>query len=367
MSEILFVTWDGGGNVPPAKVLADELARRGHAVRFVGHEAQRAALAPHDLTPYAWRAGFRGKDGHGPATLLSLFSERGAGDDVLASLRERPADLVVVDCLLVAVQHACLAAGQPYVALEHLFDSYLRHDWTKAPGALARLRSRSPVKAWDGAAACLLGSLPSLDEGARTPAGNAHVVGPLLDRLPEPHDLSAHEPTVLVSLSTFGYAGMAQVLQRILDATAGLDARVVVTTAGMVPTSELRTAGNHEVHAFVPHDELMPTTSLLVGHGGHATTMRALAHDVPVLVLPMHPLLDQPLVGRAVASAGAGATTSRKTRPPALRSLVTTYLADGPHRTAAARLGREIRALDGRTGAADVVGTSIEKVDLKGT
>jgi UDP:flavonoid glycosyltransferase YjiC (YdhE family) len=43
----LFVTWDGGGNVPPAVAIAAELRRRGHAVRFVGHASQRAALEAH--------------------------------------------------------------------------------------------------------------------------------------------------------------------------------------------------------------------------------------------------------------------------------------------------------------------------------
>ena len=37
MPEILFVTWDGGGNVPPALCIATELATRGHRVRFLGH------------------------------------------------------------------------------------------------------------------------------------------------------------------------------------------------------------------------------------------------------------------------------------------------------------------------------------------
>jgi hypothetical protein len=40
MSEILFVTWDGGGNVPPATGIATELAARGHAVRFLGHQGK---------------------------------------------------------------------------------------------------------------------------------------------------------------------------------------------------------------------------------------------------------------------------------------------------------------------------------------
>jgi len=44
MSNFLFLTWDGGGNVPPAVGIASELRDRGHAVRFLGHEGNRAAM-----------------------------------------------------------------------------------------------------------------------------------------------------------------------------------------------------------------------------------------------------------------------------------------------------------------------------------
>ena len=49
MSEILFVTWDGGGNVPPAVGIAEELKRRGHRVRFLGHARQAPAFAERGL------------------------------------------------------------------------------------------------------------------------------------------------------------------------------------------------------------------------------------------------------------------------------------------------------------------------------
>ncbi len=45
MADILFVTWDGGGNVPPALGIARELQAQGHAVRFLGHEIQAQELA----------------------------------------------------------------------------------------------------------------------------------------------------------------------------------------------------------------------------------------------------------------------------------------------------------------------------------
>jgi UDP:flavonoid glycosyltransferase YjiC (YdhE family) len=44
MREVLFVTWDGGGNLPPALGIASELRRRGHSVSFLGHAQQRSAI-----------------------------------------------------------------------------------------------------------------------------------------------------------------------------------------------------------------------------------------------------------------------------------------------------------------------------------
>ena len=109
---------------------------------------------------------------------------------------------------------------------------------------------------------------------------------------------------------------MPAALQRILDATAGLEARVVVTTGPAIDPASLRSAANHEVHRYVPHEELMPQVSLVVGHGGHATTMRALAHDLPLVVVPMHPLLDQPMVGASVARLPEPASSSARRRSP---------------------------------------------------
>jgi DNA-binding transcriptional LysR family regulator len=47
----------------------------------------------------------------------------------------------------------------------------------------------------------------------------------------------------------------------------------------------------------------MPEVSMVVGHGGHSTTMLALAHDLPLVLMPMFALADQPMVGIAVHDA----------------------------------------------------------------
>ena len=131
--------------------------------------------------------------------------------------------------------------------------------------------------------------------------------------------------------------------------------RAPTSTRGWSPppvrSSTRRTCGcpaTPEVHRFVPHVELMPRASLMVGHGGHGTTLQALAHDLPMVLMPMHPMLDQPMVARSVAAGRRRARRDARRRPlPDLRPVIASLLADGPHRTAAARLGREIRALRG--------------------
>jgi UDP:flavonoid glycosyltransferase YjiC (YdhE family) len=99
----------------------------------------------------------------------------------------------------------------------------------------------------------------------------------------------------------------------------------------------------------------MPHASLVIGHGGHGTTARALSYGLPLIVMPMHPLMDQPAIGRAIARSGAGRMLAKSAKPRTIRAAVVELLADGPHRAAAARLGNSIRERDGADVAADLL------------
>jgi len=105
----------------------------------------------------------------------------------------------------------------------------------------------------------------------------------------------------------------------------------------------------------MPHHELFPSASVLVGHGGHGTTLSALAHGVPVLALPLDGTSDQPRVGRAVAQAGVGRMMSRRSDPAAIRAAIRALLADTVMHDRAQRLGEAVRAFDGPARAADVL------------
>src|SRR3712207_757509 len=117
MARILFVTWDGGGNVPPALGIAAELGRRGHAVRFLGHAQQRGAIeaAGFHFRPYAnakpWSAAEPTALLPGALRAFAMFTDRGPGQDLMAEVGREPADLVVLDCMSLGALRAAERAG----------------------------------------------------------------------------------------------------------------------------------------------------------------------------------------------------------------------------------------------------------------
>jgi UDP:flavonoid glycosyltransferase YjiC (YdhE family) len=90
--------------------------------------------------------------------------------------------------------------------------------------------------------------------------------------------------------------------------------RLVVTTAGVDPASLGETDGA-VVARFLPHTELMPRADVVVCHGGMGITQKALAHGVPVCVVPWG--RDQLEVAAHVVEAEAGTRVSRRRLSPA--------------------------------------------------
>ena len=362
MASVLFVTWDGGGNVPPALGLAEELRRRGHAVRFLGHAQQQPGFeaAGFPFRPYSRARPWSSKaplDGlAGALAIFRMFADRGPGLDLLDEVARAPVDVAVVDCMSLGCLAAAQQAGLRRVVLAHTFFAFLAGPYARGPvGGWARLHGLRPPALWASADRVLVVTDRELDpvRDRALPACARHVG--VVQPVPEPRRGDDRGPRVLVSLSSTYFEGQQRALQHVVDALAVVPAHAVVTTGHAVDPASLRVPEGMEVHRFVPHERLMPDVDLVVGHGGHATTMRALAHDLPLVVLPMHPALDQRMVGRSLERAGAARVLPKTAEPARIGRAVEELLADGPHRQAAARLGARLRSQDGAARAADEV------------
>jgi MGT family glycosyltransferase len=253
---------------------------------------------------------------------------------------------------------AASRSGLPHAVLVHsLFAAVEQKMAGGAPGAVARLLGLNPWSLWSKADAVMVATLEEIDipsRNQRTPT--LDYTGPVLPEFAERLPAEAGQADViLISLSTTYIAGQAKALQRILDAVAGLPVRAIVTTGPAVESGDLRSPLNAELHRFLPHSEVMAKVALVVGHGGHATTMLALAHDLPLVILPMNPAFDQPLIGRRVQEKGAGLTLPSSASPTEIRAAIERVLADSRYREEAARLGAAVRGSEGTRTAATLV------------
>lgn len=359
MSDILFVTLDAGGNVPPALRIGEELTRRGHRVRVLGHEALRTAVESAGLTflPYRHSPYWAPTEPKGTITalrqLLAVFTDKGIGTDLLDAVRDEPADLVVIDCMLLNALDAAGRAGLRHAVLFHTYYEYFDKPWRRGPvGTVGKIKGLDARRLWKRADLAFVCSEREFD-----PAGSRHDIehvvwtGAIQDAAQAA--VAPDRPKVLASLSTTNMPGQTKVLQNILDAVGGMDLDLVMTTGPSADPNDFTAPANATVQQYVPHSELMPSCSAVIGHGGHATTFRALGHGLPLLVLPMHPMLDQPMLGESVERSGAGITRSRKSSPDEIRQALAALLSTPRYRERANEIGSGLRSKDGAATAAD--------------
>lgn len=148
-------------------------------------------------------------------------------------------------------------------------------------------------------------------------------------------DLDDERRIVHVTQGTLANADTSTLLRPAIDALAGLDVQVVVSTGG-TPVADLGPLPAHVKAAeFVPYDRLLPRTSAVVSNGGYGTVVAALSHGIPVVVAPGAE--DKPEVAARVGFFGVGIDlrTNRPTAPE-LRRAVTEVLDDPRYRRKAA-------------------------------
>ena len=354
----LIVSWDGGGNTPPAFNLGTRLVRRGHRVRMLGWEsmAARAADAGIDFATFRsmtpWPASLRMDDAMD--RLMDLLHSDATRDDVIAEGQSFAPDVLVVDCMMEAALTAARQLRLPTAVIVHvLYSAFVDGGFDDVMNG----NVREVLALTDSVLAVIPQGLDAPLELPRNTMYTGPIVHPDFERqsLP-PTDLEViarpGDPWVLLSLSTT-LQGQAEALPAMLEAVGSLPVRILLTLGGVINREEIVAPPNVTVRDFLPHDAVLPHMAAVICHAGLSTITAALAAGVPMVCIPQG--RDQHGNAARVAASGAGRVIDPSASAAEIATEVDALLRDDGARSAARRLAAEIAALGRGERATDEV------------
>ncbi|MBC8163520.1 MAG: glycosyltransferase family 1 protein [Roseiflexaceae bacterium] len=187
---------------------------------------------------------------------------------------------------------------------------------------------------------------PNLALPARTHPFRSHALDPL-DAAPAWIAGLPDVPTVYFTLGTVFNVESGDLFQRVLAGLRDLPINLVVTVGRDIDPAEFGPQPtNVYIERYIPQSVLLPHCRLVVSHGGSGSVIGALAHGLPMVLIPMG--ADQPLNAARCEVLSIAQTLDAVAATPAMvREAVTTVLANPSYQQAAERLRDEIAALPG--------------------
>lgn len=157
--------------------------------------------------------------------------------------------------------------------------------------------------------------------------------------------LPADRPVVYATLGTVFHLESGDLLERVVAGLRDLPVSLVVTTGREIDPSAFGPQPPHvRIERYVPQSLLLPRCSLMVSQAGSGGVVGALAHGVPMVLLPIG--ADQPANAARCAALGTARVLDPVSCSAAvLREAAQSVLADPAYRSAAAKLAREIAAM----------------------
>jgi MGT family glycosyltransferase len=358
--EVLIVSWASGGNLPPLLAAGKLLAAHDHPICVLASAATR---------DQALQAGFeviRYKRARDPNMYLA-FEEQApqmmataAGEEVALDVRdvlaERRPKLLIVDCMLPAGIAAGESTRTPTVSLVHFPYGLARAQMQRGAGAWTTDRARlnitrrtlglkpavDDLEAWESPELLLVTVPRWFDLAVDFPANVVHA-GPLgLSRAPDERRAPGERPLVLLSFSTTVMHGQTALVQRVCDAIGGEHVDAILTLGPAVSAAWVRVPSNVETRSYADHDQLLPRCAAIVTHGGLGTTLRALAHGTPLLLLPLG--RDQQFNATRVVELDAGIRVPTEAPPSAIAASLDEFLAQPRFRESAENAATAISA-----------------------
>jgi UDP:flavonoid glycosyltransferase YjiC (YdhE family) len=370
---MLFTFAGGNGHFEPLIPIARAARAAGHLVAVAGRPAMTETVERAGFTSVAVAEGGSWPDVAGKTARLPLLEldadredrvlregfagriarRRAAGLIALAA-DWRP-DLVVRDEIDFGAAVAAERLGIPHVTvLVVAAGSFVRPEVVAEP--LHQLRAEhglAPDPELEMLRAHLVLSpfAPSFRDPAFPLPDTAHSIRPAA--LESPVDTAAPAwiaeldgaPTIYFSLGTVFNVESGDLFGRVLAGLRDLGVGLVVTVGNGIDPVELGPQPAHvHIERYVSQARILPSCELVVSHAGSGSVTGALAHGLPLVLLPMG--ADQPLNAARCAELGVGTVLDAvRVSSREVQHAASAVIADPGCRRAAERLRDEGAAL----------------------
>lgn len=167
-------------------------------------------------------------------------------------------------------------------------------------------------------------------------------------------DLDPTRPLVHVTQGTVANTDYTEVIEPTLTALADLPVQVAVTTGGRDLETLPALPDNAFAASYLPYDDLLARTSVLVTNGGYGGLHHAMRYGVPIVIAGDSEDKVETSARVQHARVGVNLRTGRPT-PDAVRTAVQRILADDGYAARARRIGDAIAVAPGAPGLVDDV------------
>lgn len=393
----LFVTWEGGGNVPPVLGLAKQLVKRGHRVRVLAEPCLQAQIEAIGASYIAFKEYFVRTDRTidliqdwkakpftvpaidnilvGPASSVARETK-----DALTAI---DTDILVADFMMPGALIAAESLGIKRIALFHMPEYFPGpgrppggFGLLPSPTSFGRFRDKllsnlfykvlsqykksfnkvrqeyglkpyqDIIETFHRADLRLIQTSRAFDAPLDPAPANVKYIGPVLDDpLWTSDDDFSHlnketRPIVLVSLSST-FQNQKSTLDNIIKALSKLEVLGIVTLGPAMENEQFTRHSNILLFKAAPHNRILPYVKAVITHAGHGTVMGGLAHGKPLICLPFG--RDQLDNAALTQYHGAGLKLNKSASHKKIRVAVKKILEDESYSISAAKLASEIQ------------------------
>ncbi|HEX5547917.1 MAG TPA: nucleotide disphospho-sugar-binding domain-containing protein, partial [Ktedonobacterales bacterium] len=149
------------------------------------------------------------------------------------------------------------------------------------------------------------------------------------------------------SLGTAFASSLREVFARVIAGLRDLPINLIVTVGRRLDPADFgEMPANVHIERYIPQSLILPCCDLVITHGGSGSVMGALAHGVPLALIPLN--ADQPLNAERCVALGVGRVIGMgDITPEAARDAVAEMLANPSYRRQAELVRDEVAGLPG--------------------